>query len=394
MCLKKNHDFVLELAFYVLALVTIYAFRESVNGYTIVYINYIFAPLLFLYLKIKKIALNRLWIIYILSLSLGTCFHVVNNIILLHDVPNELFVRITPILLLLYFLKKKESFRSFHVFFIMFYIVECCLAVYEKITLTHILSYSEAESLMATSATMDDTRAFRAFSLMFHPLYNANVVSIFMAFVLCSKMLGLRFKIILFVLGGLALWAFNSRGAIIIWGIILLYRFFFYNRSLIFIILAVLFLYLSLPPLIEYLVYSGVLGRIESFDFTDSSSLSRIEAFTAFCDVKWTFYDVIEGGIHVCYPGTNLDVENGILMDLGYWGWIIGFVKIVLEVMFSLYALKKYPVQEKILFFLAIWGVAFMNNNSFNSWLLPMFVMCYATFTSIENNYEGTLYNK
>ena len=173
MCLKKNHDFVLELAFYVLALVTIYAFRESVNGYTIVYINYIFAPLLFLYLKIKKIALNRLWIIYILSLSLGTCFHVVNNIILLHDVPNELFVRITPILLLLYFLKKKESFRSFHVFFIMFYIVECCLAVYEKITLTHILSYSEAESLMATSAIMDDTRAFSL-----HISYSSQNVSI------------------------------------------------------------------------------------------------------------------------------------------------------------------------------------------------------------------------
>lgn len=394
MCLKKSLDFILELAFYVLALVTIYALRESVNGYTIVYINYFLAPLLFFYLKIKKIEFNRLWIIYILSLSIGTCFHVANNILKLNDVPNELFVRITPILLLLYVINKHESFRSFHVFFILFYIVECCLAVYEKINLTHVFTYSAEDSLMATSAIMDDTSSFRAFSLMFHPLYNANVVSIFMAFILCSRTFDLKIKIVLFALGCLALWAFNSRGAIIIWGIIILYRFFFYNRSVVFIILAVLLLYFALPPFIEYLIYSGALGRIDSLDFSDSSSLSRMEAFVAFGNIKWTFYDIIEGGIRVCYPGTKLDVENGILMDLGYWGWIIGFIKIVLEVTFSLYALKRYPLQDKIIIILAIWGVAFMNNNSFNTWLLPMFVMCYATFTTIDNNYEGTLYNK
>jgi hypothetical protein len=229
---------------------------------------------------------------------------------------------------------------------------------------------------------MDDVTSFRSYSLMLHPLFNANTVSICLAFILCSNHIKGIYQFLLFVLGLFALWGFNSRGAMIIWGIILLYRIILYKAKLAYTIIILVVLYFALPPLVEWVLFSGYFGRLADFDFTDGSTMTRFEAFDAFLSEKWDFYDILAGGREFCYPGTNLILENGFLLDLGYWGMIVGSIKIIGEILITYKAIKYYPIRDKIIIFLAMWGVAFMNNNSYQTWLMPIFVMACICFNS------------
>ena len=89
-----------------------------------------------------------------------------------------------------------------------------------------------ADSMQATNAkayqyTFMD---FRSRGLLLHPLYNANVISIFMGYILVSSRLKRYFQIILLLLGLFAVWSCNSRGCIAVWLLILTYRYSFINR--------------------------------------------------------------------------------------------------------------------------------------------------------------------
>ena len=79
-------------------------------------------------------------------------------------------------------------------------------------------------------------------------------------------------------------------------------------------------------------------------------------------------------------PGTILSLENGVLLTLGYWGWIIGVLKVVLEFLLTYKCLYNYEVKDKIIILTSFWGVAYMNNNSFNPLMLSMFVIVFIAF--------------
>ena len=129
-------------------------------------------------------------------------------------------------------------------------------------------------------------------------------------------------------------------------------------------------------------VIAATKAAIADFDFTDGSTMTRFEAFDAFLSEKWDFYDILAGGREFCYPGTNLILENGFLLDLGYWGIIVGSIKVICEILISYQAIKFYPIRDKIIILFAMWGVAFMNNNSYQTWLMSIFVMACICFNS------------
>lgn len=122
-----------------------------------------------------------------------------------------------------------------------------CISIYERLTFTHLISYRNSENTQATNALILDNADFRSFSLMFHPLFNANTISIFLAFILCNKNLNSITKYLLLILGLAAIWGTNSRGCMIIWAIILIYRFCFYNIKIIYMIFSITLLYIILP---------------------------------------------------------------------------------------------------------------------------------------------------
>ena len=84
-------------------------------------------------------------------------------------------------------------------FAFVFYITECGICIIEKLGKFYVIDYSMADSMQATNAkayqyTFMD---FRSRGLLLHPLYNANVISIFMGYILVSSRLKRYFQIIL-----------------------------------------------------------------------------------------------------------------------------------------------------------------------------------------------------
>lgn len=193
-----------------------------------------------------------------------------------------------------------------------------------------------------------NSQEFRAFSLMGHPLTNACVTSIFMGFILVSQSLPRILKYLLIAIGLLGLFGFNSRGGILIWILVLFYRFTLYNNNFIKTVIPLTILAFGYPFIMDW-IDSGALGRF-SFDFSDSSSATRWESFLYFAMQKWDLETILLGGRYIKMPGTDLLLENGILLNLSYWGWLVGVLKTILEVAISYIVIKKYDNVIKLLF--------------------------------------------
>ena len=214
----------LQVFLFILSVVSIFIFRDFVGYPNIRLINFVLLPLVALFLTVRRYKLSCVENIYVIGLSVGFILHVLIGVNTLSGIGDSLFTRIVPVLLLAFALCQKVKPNVFIAFFLLFFIIECGLSIYEKLSLTHCYDYNNIDDFSATSVLMDDVTSFRSYSLMLHPLFNANTVSICLAFILCSNHIKGIYQFLLFVLGLFALWGFNSRGAMIIWGIILLYR--------------------------------------------------------------------------------------------------------------------------------------------------------------------------
>lgn len=260
-----------------------------------------------------------------------------------------------------------------------FYLIECSLSFYERVVGNIIISYEETD-FMSIDEFMEDSDRFRSCALLFHPLLNANVVSIFMGFILVIKKISKPVKIGLLCLGALALWGFNSRGVLLVWGVILVFWFFYRRWSLRFILIVAILGFVLLPMIVDVLIKYDLLGRFGA-DLLDESSETRLLAFVVFATHNWNIINILFGGDIIYMPtlfyGKELAIENGILLTLGYWGWIIGALKVFLEVLVSYRCLEAYKVKEKLIVMMAFWGVAFTNNNSFRPEALAFYILAY-----------------
>lgn len=337
--------------------------------------------LVIIFLFSNKYKIPQISKIYISAIVLGYFLHNLSGIE--ENFNTTVLARIVPIILLSIAHKQTRKPSVFIIFSLIFYIIECGISIYEKINISYLIKYKTLDEYNALSNLISDNSEFRSVSLMLHPLYNANTVSIFLIFILFSDKLEKWKKYVLIIMGLLALWGFNSRAAMVIWFIIIIYKLFFYNTKRIKFIISLVVLYFTIPFVIDFVITSGIFGRLTDMTSLDDSSLSRITAFDIFFNERWSFNDVVVGGRSLCYPGTNITLENGILLDLGYWGLIIGTIKVICEILITYNVVVKYKFMDKVLIILAIWGVAFMNNNSFQTWIIPMFIMADITF----NNY-------
>ncbi len=259
---------------------------------------------------------------------------------------------------------------------VVFFFLETSIAIYERFTFSNIINFSENEFYSFEADTFSDDKGFRSRSLLFHPLTNANVLSIMMSFILVNRYMKKGMKFILLFMGLLALFSFNSRGAMLCWILILFFRFVLFNKSLVYTGFIILLAYLFLPPIFQIVQDTGILGRLD-FDFSDSSSETRLLAFAIFAEQDWNIESILLGGKIITMPNSNLSLENGILLNLGYWGWIIGSLKLIYEIIISYKCLSSYPVKEKLLIMFAFWGVAFANNNVFSPVFFSFYILIF-----------------
>jgi hypothetical protein len=271
----------------------------------------------------------------------------------------------------------------FHVLLV-FYISHCLIALVEYKTQSVVFDYSFVEKFSSSF----DSNGFRAFGLMEHPLYSANVTVIIMSFIMISENMKGSTKAMLLTLGTLALICFNSRSAMVIWGVLLLYRYIFYNIKPIYtILLGVLIYSLFLSDIMAIIQNNAsVFGRLAKVDsLTDESSLTRLLSYVFFWEARWNVQDIVYGGRVIYMPGTEVSLENGILLTISWWGWIVGTCKVVLELLISYRCLGSYIEKDKWIVMIACWGVAFANNNSFNTFVFVFFIFSYISVSSLAN---------
>lgn len=373
---------ILQFLIILMALLNIYAFTNYVDFSFGGKIYYILLPGIIMWITSRRYYIPKLYLLISFSLFLVAIFQNIAGVESPASINIGVFARITPLFVLVAILSQDRRLKIIEYFGIAFYIIECTLSIYERVNMMHLIDYRLVDELSATSQIMEESSIFRSFSLMFHPLYNANVVTIFLSFIICNKKINVLFKYALIALGIGALWGFNSRAALLICAIIVIYRFFLYDLKIWKLFLSLSLLYILLPLIYDWLLFSGYLGRLEEFDFTDGSSLTRIEAWNVFFEYKWTLQDILIGGRILNYGGflQEVSLENGLLLDLGYWGIIAGSIKVFGEIIISYSILRHYAFKDKMIIMIAIWGVAFMNNNSHDNFLIPMYVLSYSTF--------------
>lgn len=265
---------------------------------------------------------------------------------------------------------------------IAFFIINCSIGCYERLTLSRFLTYDISMLEIHESVGEQGATFFRSFALLGHPLYNANVTSLIMAFILVSDKIGKYKKTALILLGLMGLISFNSRASMLIWGLILVFYYTSkYKYS--FIILSILVLLFVAQPIISFFVDNELVGRLgEGLD--DSSTETRWLCYAVFGAQEWNMSSRLGGLGTIYYPYSEVSLENGVLLTLGYWGWYAGGYKVIAELVLTYKALKKkYDFTKIIVIFLASWGVAFCNNNTF----IPIFLSFLAITTIAFNSY-------
>lgn len=342
---------------------------------------FIFIPFFVPHLKKD---LNLVGLLYCGAITLGFVFHKIQGL----DVKlfGEALIRIVSVLVILHY-KDSRNYpnKRIKLFALSFYVVECFIAIYERLILDHLIDYNSDSQAMNDDMYLSEE--FRSFSLMGHPLFNANVVSVMLAIIMCTNAIKPISKSFLVILGLGAIWAFNSRACMVMWLIIIFYRLFLYGKSLKWMLTSIGVLLMILPSLFLYVQNTEFLGRLD-FDFTDGSTMTRIMAIEIFLSHPWSLSEIFMGGVLLEQPTFSnvvgvadyVYIENGYLLDLGYWGFVLGTIKILGEMAISYQALRLFHIKDKIIIMIALWGVAVMNNNTFFTFLMPFYMCSYIAF--------------
>ena len=265
--------------------------------------------------------------------------------------------------------------------FLVFFIIETLLGIYEKTIQTSIFPTFDLEAIIGEYGIEAlGQNGFRATSLCGFPLANALVVSISMSFLLLYyKKITYRFAI--WFVGCWSLFAFNARGATLVWVLIsalLIIDLLKHSKSnkRWFILL---FFMVFIPIIINYLAHSHWGGRLFHDDkILDGSAMSRIGAYDYYRNLS-PF--VIVFGYDYSYPPT----ENGYLNLLIRYGLVGGLSFILFQLKMIWQYVGNRRGFEKIILLLAFIGVGQTNNALNHPMFLFLFCLCVSIFNSKEN---------
>ena len=167
--------------------------------------------------------------------------------------------------------------------FFIFYLFETGMAITERVLGTTILGWNDIEF------SVEDwgVSGFRSAALHGHPLYNALMVSISMAFILFSP-LKIKYKMILWSMGYVSILCFNTRGSIV--GNALLLAFYIiyvllFDNSISSRTKVRLVMFSSIMTIVGLILFFnvGLGGRLAEMGlFDESSAQTRIDVWTIF----------------------------------------------------------------------------------------------------------------
>lgn len=223
---------------------------------------------------------------------------------------------------------------------ILFFIVECLVAVYEKITET-CLFYDPTAALTKSQLeyyVAPEEWEFRSYAFFAHPLMNAMIVCVVLSFMLISDM-RMKYKLLLFMLGYTSLWCFNARGATIVTSVLMipylllsLYRLKIRNKKWIYLIL------ITFAFGFVWLVFTTSLGGrlLVGDELMDGSAQTRVDVFSFYQFLKpiQLWFGSPDLYLFVMYKLQAGGVENGVITMILREGII--FTALILMLLFHI----------------------------------------------------------
>lgn len=269
---------------------------------------------------------------------------------------------------------------------LLFFIVECGLAIYEKNTGTN-LFHEEIDDIMLQQQMYNQQEEwqFRSSSMWGHPLANAMIVSVFMSFIAISR-LSLKSKISLLLLGYVSLWCFNARGATIVSSVIIMpvllyqvHRSKMQYKKWIYLLLFLIFCYLA-----NILLTTSLGGRIFSGErLIDGSAQTRLDVinFIRFISME----DLFLGSPDLYLFMTNKlqagGVENGIITMILSHGIIITIIVLFCLFRFQYGLLSPFYTRKETFWLLSVFYIiGIMNPNLASPVQWTFWILCYFVF--------------
>lgn len=287
---------------------------------------------------------------------------------------------------------KSREIRILKYFVLIFYLIECTLAIYERITLTNV--FISIESAKIIDFYNQEDWSFRSTSLMGHPLANALIVTTILSFILLNKSFNLITKILITALGYISLYCFNARGAIIVSTLLILpYLFFLIKKSpkrnirkfvyLLLIIVSVLFIF--------NVANSPLGGRLfNEENILDGSAQTRLEVLNFYSFL--TSEQLLYGSPYLYnYLMGKLGaggVENGVIVLIINYGIISAIILLILLINFHYKKLTVYTKGERIWIMTIFYIIGTMNPNLsspivWTIWLLSYYAFRNKTFKNL-----------
>lgn len=269
---------------------------------------------------------------------------------------------------------------------LVFFVVECCLSILERILNVDFFPFlGTGDGIIGYASEVNE--GFRSTALQNHPLQNALCVSVVMAYVLCSKM-KVNKKLALFFLGYLAILCFNTRSSIVLWGVFFLIYLVFNlkkykgNSRVSLILVAIGGAFAMVYLILNY----GLADRLIKNGLLDESSAGqRLQLLDVFKYISWN--DLLFG-ISSFQQQRALDFVNVGIVENPWVVIAFSHGIIVLGVMIYLYyklfkrLFRMYNFFDTIFICFTFLIIASTNNSLVTPGAyLPLFILCSYIFS-------------
>lgn len=357
----------LYILLFQLLLVTTTCAPELANSPISVFV--LFVATLLLFLTNPNGLLNNKYRIAILFYFIGLFFIVVIN-------PKTsfhfVFRLVAPIIMICTIKEKDFKFLkpAFYIL-ILFFICNCFLSFYEKITMSYVFEISQKDEILQQQAGgmlfLYGDEGFRSFALIGHPLDNGNIMAFMTFIIFLTSCLNKYYKTILLLMGIASLFCFNARAALMI-------------SALLFVIITIslfreqkknFYLASLLVVFAVFIVanFDVIGGRFITGSLNDDSAMVRFYSIKEFMSLTTT--EFFWGG-HKPEFG-----ENGYLMTIEMYGIFVGLLKIVFEIFFSYKAIGRSTGKiDKWVILLSLIAIGSTNNNLYYAKVFPFYLIC------------------
>jgi hypothetical protein len=261
---------------------------------------------------------------------------------------------------------------------ICFFCVECLIAIVERINHVNFF-WQEIEELFTFTEDWD----FRSTSLLGHPLTNAMAVAVCMSFFLVSDLKSVT-QISLFILGYIALFCFNARGAILtVTFLCVPYLFWRLNKKIKRRKLIInTFVILSFAYLCYFIVQTPLGGRLLNTELIDSSTQTRLDVFDfyLYLDNSNLLWGNPDNYAHIMNMLSAGGVENGVITIILQYGLILSIPLLILLFLFHYQKLAVFSKIERFFLLAIFYLIGIMNPNLASPLHWTLWVFLYYAF--------------